>query len=337
MQKKMCCLSGRILLILLAAAVFTGCKTYPLDEDGNLVPETVDEDPSLPSALIHGALLHTEAFGAVDSPLVVALHGGPGADYRYLLPFKDLADHGFRVVFYDQRGAGLSQRFNRDTYIREGREAVNHLVYDELKAVIDHYRVKPNQKVFLLGHSWGGMLATGFTGRYPNLVNGLVVMEPGGLTWADVETYIKESRSFKFFSETLNDVTALDQFLTAKDHELMDYKMGLTATRNDNTGPEYVAPFWRNGAVVFNALIDMGEKYKIDFSEGIGNYRQPVLFFYSELNKVYTDSWAQRISSAFPIKELTKVPGVGHDGIVTNANAWTTVTLPKLITYFKSR
>jgi len=56
--------------------------------------------------------------------------------------------------------------------------------------------------------------------------------------------------------------------------------------------------------VVFNALIDMGEKYKIDFSEGIGNYRQPVLFFYSELNKVYTDSWAQRISSAFPIKEL---------------------------------
>lgn len=337
MQKKMCRVASHILLMMLAATLITGCRTYPLDENGNLVPNTVEEDPSLPSALIHGALLHTEAFGTVDSPLVVALHGGPGADYRYLLPFKDLADHGFRVVFYDQRGAGLSQRFNRDTYLREGRNVVNNLVYDELKAVIDHYRVKPNQKVFLLGHSWGGMLATGFTGRYPTLVNGLVVMEPGGLNWVDVETYIKESRSFKFFSETLNDVTGLDQFLTAKDHELMDYKMGLTATRNDNTGPEHVAPFWRNGAVVFNALIDMGEKHKIDFSEGIGNYRQPILFFYSELNKVYTDSWARHISAVFPIKELVKVPGVGHDGIVTNANAWTTITLPKLITYFKSR
>ena len=35
---------------------------------------------------------------------VVCLHGGPGATHDYLLPLRDLAKSGWRVVFYDQPG-----------------------------------------------------------------------------------------------------------------------------------------------------------------------------------------------------------------------------------------
>ncbi len=51
-------------------------------------------------------MLHSEAYGHPDSTIIVCIHGGPGGDYRYMLNFKDLADYGYRVVFYDQIGSG---------------------------------------------------------------------------------------------------------------------------------------------------------------------------------------------------------------------------------------
>src|SRR5262245_42590754 len=85
-------------------------------EPGNLVPRTVIEDPSLPQIQVNGTHLHAEAFGDPAAPTVIALHGGPGADYRSMLKLKALADEGYRVVFFDNRGAGLSQRHDSDTY-----------------------------------------------------------------------------------------------------------------------------------------------------------------------------------------------------------------------------
>src|SRR6185436_19073286 len=85
-------------------------------DPGNLVPKTVDQDPALPQIEVAGAQLHAEAYGDPEAPIVMVLHGGPGSDYRSLLPLKELAHDGYRVVFWDQRGAGLSQRFPADTY-----------------------------------------------------------------------------------------------------------------------------------------------------------------------------------------------------------------------------
>src|SRR5262245_16181891 len=39
---------------------------------------------------------------------VVVLHGGPGADHRYMVDVGRGLEDRFRFVFYDQRGGGLS-------------------------------------------------------------------------------------------------------------------------------------------------------------------------------------------------------------------------------------
>jgi proline iminopeptidase len=63
-----------------------GCeKELKTTDPGNLVPRTVDQDPSLPSIIVNGTQLHTEAFGNPADPMVVFLHGGPGSDYRNAL------------------------------------------------------------------------------------------------------------------------------------------------------------------------------------------------------------------------------------------------------------
>jgi len=324
---------------LLPLALVACTKERKINDPGNLVPKTVAEDASIPSIDINGATLHAEAFGHPDSTMVVVLHGGPGSDYRSLLNCKDLAQEGYRVVFYDQRGSGLSERFPGTFYESLGKEVVN-LFYDDLRGVIEHYRTHPGQKVILVGDSWGGILGAGYAGRYPAEVQGLVVSEPGGLLWKDIMEYVGKSRSFKLWGEYFNDVTYLDQFITGdeNEHQILDYKIALMGASNEITGEGIRTPnlFWRGGAVCNASLGAAGQKYEPDFSEGLDQFEAPVLFIYSEMNKAYQLPWAQKISAPFKHVELFEIPGVGHSEMYFVDQAWNQVTKPQLLTFFQS-
>ncbi len=144
------------------------------------VAATVADDPSLPRLFGLGVLLHGHVTGAEGAPLVIVLHGGPGGDHRSLLALQGLsATH--RVLFYDQRGAGLSERVTAD---RLG--VPDHLA--DLDALIATHG---NGPVVLIGHSWGAMLATAYLGHRPAAVAHAVLIEPGFLDpegLADFET-----------------------------------------------------------------------------------------------------------------------------------------------------
>ena len=184
------------------------------------------------------------------------------------------------------------------------------------------------------------MLATAYAGKHPNAIQGLVVCEPGGLTWEDVMTFMTNTRSFSLFGETLNDATYMDQFITPGIsekglHEIMDYRYGVMVSSNEITG-DVSGIAWRAGAIINIAFVELGMKYEPAFSEGIGNLNVPVLFFYSEKDKGYPDSWAQKISSAYNSRTLVKISGTGHDGIIMDTAAWKAQTLPAILDYFSS-
>src|SRR4030088_2625364 len=93
-----------ILAVIFITAGLWSCKKELTPNDpGALVPKTVDQDPSLPSISVNGTQLHSEAFGNPANPMVVFLHGGPGADYRNGKNVKNLVNYNYYVVFYDQR------------------------------------------------------------------------------------------------------------------------------------------------------------------------------------------------------------------------------------------
>lgn len=343
MKKSLCVYLTSILFSVLA---FSCSKENYIDEPGSLVPKTVDQNAALPSIFVNGAQLHSQAFGPEDGTLIICIHGGPGADYRYMLNCKTLATKGYRVVFYDQRGAGLSQRFPRNWYLSQGNDAMDKIFYDELKGVIAHYRTSVSQKVILLGQSWGAMLATAYAGKYPNEIDGLIVAEPGGLQWDDVLDYVDKSRSFGLWGETLNDATFIDQFITGNEneHEILDYKLSVLAATNRIVGDMGVklgvnAPAdvqSRSGAVVSAASFEIGQDLKPDFSAGISNFPVKTLFIYSSNNKAYPDSWAEKISSAYVKKEIFKAQGVGHSGMLDQIDFWTATMEPRIISYLQS-
>ncbi len=309
MKKKLSIMS----MVLIAAIAVTACtKELKLNEPGNLVPKTVTEDASLPAISVNGTQLHAETFGNPDDPMVVMLHGGPGADYRSLLNAKALANDGYFVIFYDQRGSGLSQRHNKSTYSLQ-------LMLDDVTAVIGHYRRSPGQKIFLLGHSWGAMLATAYVNSYPTAINGVILAEPGGFNWNQTRDYISRTRELSPFNEDSNDALYPDQVLTGKEneHEVLDYKMAVSSAYDSRKGNALgnagAYPFWRFGAVTRNALFDIGSNDGFDWTTNLSHYTTKVLFCYSELNKAYGPEHAQLLSSAYPNVQLEMIKGTGHE------------------------
>lgn len=299
-----------LMALTMVIAFFTSCDTQELSQPGALVPRTVDEDSTLPSIFVNGALLHAQTFGNPNDPMIVVIHGGPGVDYRNLLNCSALANDGFFVIFYDQRGSGLSQRFDANIYTVQ-------LFIDDLDAVIQHYRKSPTQKVMLMGHSWGAMLATAYVNEYPDRISGLVLMEPGGLTWDDTKAYSSRLRVLEPFGEATNDFLYQDQFLTGDDHITLDYKatlaLALDFAKGNKAGNAGPFPYWRPGAVCNMAANKYAEEHSFDFTTHLQQYETKVLFAYSELNQAYGKAHAEKVSAAFPNVQLVEIKGTGHE------------------------
>jgi len=104
---------------------------------------------------------------------VVLLHGGPGATHHYFHPSLSQVKDFARIIYYDQRGCGLSD------YVTGGGYTIDQAVDD-----LENLRKALNvSRLILLGHSYGGLLAQCYTIKYPENVAGLVLVgsHPGFL------------------------------------------------------------------------------------------------------------------------------------------------------------
>jgi proline iminopeptidase len=283
---------------------------------GNLVPRTVAEDATLPAIEMNGSRFHLQTFGNPANPVIVFLHGGPGGDYRSLLRLAErrngysLADEYF-LVFWDQRGSGLSKRHGRaeltiDVYVRD------------LQALVDRY--SPNRPVYFVGHSWGGMYATRYINEFPKRVAGAVLIEPGPFDGATMERLKGDIRDFQIGSELLNDIAWNIQFFSPDDHERMDYEMllgmknGQSKFHQSTSDPE---PGWRPGAAASRYLMEDGQdasgKFSYDFADNISAFTTPVLFIAGGLSEVLGESLQRDQVKRYPSATLQIVDGVGHD------------------------
>ena len=171
--------------LLLSIAVLVGVLLFAViglfiaTAGDHSVPDTVATDPTIPHVEIDGVVFHTETFGDPQNPVVVVVHGGPGGDYGYLLNLHQLEDNYF-VVFYDQRGAGLSPRVAASELSLESSIA-------DLHRIVTHYG--KGEPVHLVGHSWGAMLVGGYIGQHPESVAKAVLAEPGGLNNAALDRF----------------------------------------------------------------------------------------------------------------------------------------------------
>jgi len=305
----------RVALVVLAVAAGAACDTQSPTEPGNLVPRTVAENASLPAIELNGARFHAQTFGNPAKPVIIFLHGGPGGDYRGMLPLADvfdghsLADDHF-LVFWDQRGSGLSERVGK-------AQLTNEVYLSDLNALVDRY--SPGRPVYLIGISWGGMFATDYINRYPQRVAGAVLIEPGPLDGVTSERIKGDMYNLDLGSEWLNDYAWSSGFLTADDHARMDYErvLGLQDAQprfgESRTNRE---PIWRLGAAASRYLQEDGMRNGVsvyDFTDHLSAFRTPVLFIAGSLSQVLGESLQSKQVLKYPAASLVVIEGAGHD------------------------
>ena len=113
---------------------------------------------------------------------IIVLHGGPDFDHRYLLPDLDRLAETSRLIYYDQRGRGLSA----DGVQPEDVTLASDL--QDLDVVRQHFQLNA---MALLGHSWGTVLALEYALRYPGRVSHLILMNPAPASTRDLGMFRK--------------------------------------------------------------------------------------------------------------------------------------------------
>ena len=126
--------------------------------------------------LRNGLRIHYHESGQPDGakPTLVFLHGaGPGAsgysNFKHNFPY--FARHGYHTLVPDFLGFGLSDKPAELCYN-------SPILVSMLKELIDSRRIG---KVVPVGNSLGGAIALDFCMAYPERVDKLILMAPGGL------------------------------------------------------------------------------------------------------------------------------------------------------------
>ena len=103
-----------------------------------------------------------------DNPILLYLHGGPGdAALPLVAKYNKDLENIFTVVILEQRGAGKSyypfsetENITIDTYVED--------IYALSRILLERYN---QDKLYLVGHSWGSVLGIKCIQRYPDLVH----------------------------------------------------------------------------------------------------------------------------------------------------------------------
>ena len=299
---------GIAALVALGVALFVGTR------GDHSVPPLVTDDGTLPSRQVAGIALHMQIVeGPAAARTIVVLHGGAGGDFRSLLGLRALSDT-HRVVFYDQRGAGLSER------VPAGRLTLGGYL-EELDGVID--LTSPERPVVLIGHSWGAMLAAAYLGHRPDRVDRAVLIEPGYLdaegraAWtARADRYMSGPayglaavlNGFRAAHVTGPDSHAGDDFLIGR-------MVGVFANHPENPyhcGEGYTAPLRRFGALAGSLWRDAPAADLRRIARGAA-YQGPVLFLAGACNDWTGARLQTRHAARFADAPVEAIPHAGHD------------------------
>lgn len=306
-----------VFAILFSTIILSSCGMNP-EESGNLVPKTVMEDASLPAETHNGIRLHLEIKNSGSSDLVIFVHGGPGFDYRALLPMASIVDGQNKIVFYDQRGSGLSQRVDTGSLSMDAHVA-------DLKSIFETHKGSASNKI-LIGHSWGGALMQAYIKKYPSDFNKLMFLSsmPSDDTVMNKVADHYPSLYGNDFASYLAQRNAIGE----GSHAELDFKyINFQPIQkfyycNDNDYKK--VPFWRFGYVaLFKTLESLLSApisgatmdYDYNFSSSNAAYSGAVYILYGTCDEALGKSASENLYNTFTgasQKQLIAVSNGGH-------------------------
>ena len=158
---------------------------------------------------VPGGQVWYKVVGSGDRTPLLTLHGGPGAGHDYLESLEGLAVDR-PVVFFDQLGCGKSEKpddvslWRIERFVEEVAAVRNALVLE---------------RIHLLGHSWGGLLAIEYMMSKPEGIVSLILAS----TSASLSQFAEEAARLKAtLPQAVRDV--LERYEATGDYHNPEYE-----------------------------------------------------------------------------------------------------------------
>lgn len=105
-----------------------------------------------------------------ENPVILFLHGGPGSPVGYLdYIWQPELNKDFTIVSFDQRGCG------RTYYTNPEAEVSRELILEDIDGIVEYLQQRFGQeKIVIMGHSWGTILGTMYTYSHPEKVSSYI-------------------------------------------------------------------------------------------------------------------------------------------------------------------
>ncbi|MFM2010183.1 MAG: hypothetical protein RLZZ479_574 [Bacteroidota bacterium] len=163
------------LILVFTIAFFVSCQKGTADTPSVYFEKTADSIQNggvkvIPIITSKGTFkVWTKRIGNNPKIKLLLLNGGPGATHEYFECFENfLPAEGIEIIYYDQLGCGNSDNPNDVAlwdlarYVEEVEQVRKALNLDA-------------SNFYMLGHSWGGILAMEYALKYQKNMKGLII------------------------------------------------------------------------------------------------------------------------------------------------------------------
>jgi proline iminopeptidase len=335
---------GLILLTLLAlgGGAMWWFSTQPLYRPGMvramqnlrspLAPPAQTGDPDFWQVEADIRLYH---FAQGDGRNVLIIHGGPGLPFRQPLTGLEPLTGEYRFHYYDQRGCGKStrpfDRFESSNMYANMTSLDQTLGLGAQIADIERLRqILGDEKLILIGHSWGGFLASLYAAEFPERVEALILVSPATVLVmpqeeadlfdtvrqrlpedqrTEFEAFMKDYMDFnKLFTRSEADLIALDE-------KFGRYYISVVEIPADKMVQQGEPGGWMN----WGMYISMGQRH--DYRSALKQVTVPVLVLHG-VDDLQSEAASRQYADLFPNARFLVLPDASHFAFVEQPEAF---------------
>lgn len=255
---------------------------------------------------------------------VLVVHGGPGMPFRQPLSGLATLSGTYRFQYYDQRGCGDSirpfDRFSSPNTYENMQTLEKSLGLGAQIADIERIRrILGEEKLILVGHSWGGFQAALYAAEFPEHVEALVLVSPATMLvmpqedselFGSVRAQLPEDQLAEYdaFLESYFDFNGLFQKSEA-DLVAMQEQFGSYYTSVIKTNLPEIEQGQPGGWMVWAQYLSMGQRH--DYRPALEKVDAPVLVLHGA-EDLQSETASRMYADLFPRAEFSVIPSAGH-------------------------
>jgi 2-hydroxymuconate-semialdehyde hydrolase len=244
-------------------------------------------DPPAEHRFLDADGIRTSYLEAGTGPVLVLLHGAGGGAANWYKVIGPLSKY-FRIIAFDKPGYGESDKpcanYSKAFYVNWLQAAVKALG-------ISHFH--------LLGNSQGGAVAMAYALQYPEQVDQLVLVSPGGMSDDWDPSIIPQMILYRLFPSPIWD-------------RLMGSKVFKDSTVAHPAWHAYTTEVIRKPGGRYPFFLGRGKAVQTFTDEELQAVRPPTLIIWGEEEAFFPIAHGERAAALIPDAKLVLLPNAGH-------------------------